>query len=352
MDYQKLLEQILEEATSQGASDVNFSPNHYPTIRVDTRLVPLSKFNVLDPETSQGLVFAILGEEKKNRFLAERDLDFSYLYKDNRFRVNAYQTKGFFAAALRFIPERIPTIEELNLPEIVKVFSRVSQGFVLVVGPNGHGKSTTLASMIDLINHERAEKVITIEDPIEYVFTPDKCVIDQREVYSDTLSFHKALRSTFRENVDVIMVGEMRDYETMSVAVSAAETGHLVFASLHTNNAIQTIDRIVNSFPSNQQPQIRDQLAATITGVISQRLLPRINGGLIPATEVLIANSAVRNLIREGRSSQLNNVIETSFNQGMISMERSLASLVNKKEISMDQAEFYAMDTGRLKELL
>ena len=252
----------------------------------------------------------------------------------------------------RFIPAKIATIEELNLPSNIKIFSKLSQGFVLVVGPNGHGKSTTMAALVDLINHERAEKIITIEDPIEYIFTPDKSVIDQRELYFDTLAFDKALRSTFRENVNVIVVGEMRDYETMAAAISAAETGHLVFASLHTNNAAQTIERIVSTFPAAQQPQITTQLANTISGVISQRLVPRIKGGLVPATEVLIATAAVRNLIRENKPQQLNMIIETGASVGMISLNRSLADLVRRKEITFNQAEFYSLNPNELRQLI
>mgnify|MGYP001559301690 FL=1 len=270
----------------------------------------------------------------------------------NRFRVDANQTKGGLAASLRLIPNEIKTIDELNLPQIIKIFSKLSQGFVLVVGPNGHGKSTTLAAIIDLINKERSEKIVTIEDPIEYIFAPDKSIIDQREVYQDTFSFHKALRSTFRQNANVIMVGEMRDYETMSAVVTAAETGHLVLTSLHTNSASQTVERIIDSFPSNQESQIRNQLANTISGIISQRLIPRIKGGLIPAVEVMIATPAIRTLIRDNRPRQMDMVIETSQDVGMISLDRSLADLVRRKEISWERAEFYSLNPNELRNLL
>jgi len=280
-------------------------------------------------------------------------LDFSYeLEGKNRFRVDAYQTKGGLAASLRLIPNEIKTIDELNLPQITKIFSKLSQGFVLVVGPNGHGKSTTLAAIVDMINKERAEKIVTIEDPIEYIFAPNKSIIDQREVYQDTFSFHKAIRSTFRQNANVIMVGEMRDYETMSAVVTAAETGHLVLTSLHTNSASQTIERIIDSFPPNQESQIRNQLANTISGIISQRLIPRIKGGLIPAVEVMIATPAIRTLIRDNRPKQMDMVIETSQDMGMISLDRSLADLVRKKEISWERAEFYSLNQAELKNLL
>ena len=350
-DYRELLNELLIYTASQKASDLHLSPANFPTLRLFGRLVPLKKYSILDPETLQGLVDVLL-EERKSRFSVEKEVDFSYAVNNEaRFRVNIYRTKNIPAATFRFIPPQIPDIDQLNLPPIVKIFSRISQGFVLIVGPNGHGKTTTMAALIDLINRERSYKIVTIEDPIEYVFNPDKSIIDQRELFSDTLSFHKALRSTFRQNVDVILVGEMRDYETMSAAVSAAETGHLVFASLHTNNASQTIERIIDSFPASQQPQIRTQLASTISGVISQRLIPGTKGGLVPAVEVMIANSAVRNLIRENKINQLNLVIETSSDIGMVSLNKSLAELVKKKEISMEQAEFYSLNPAELKEL-
>ncbi|MBI2674220.1 MAG: PilT/PilU family type 4a pilus ATPase [Candidatus Yanofskybacteria bacterium] len=353
MDYRQYLDQLLLATAENGASDLHISPGHYPTIRVDSRLIQVSGAQILDPETSSGVVMELVGPEKKDRFLSEKELDFSYEYAEKyRYRVNTYHTRGGIAASLRLIPNEIRTTEELNLPSIVKIFSRLSQGFLLVVGPNGHGKSTTLASIVDLINRERAEKIVTIEDPIEYIFTPDKSIIDQREIYQDTFSFHKAIRSTFRQNVNVILVGEMRDYETMSAAVTAAETGHLVLASLHTNSASQTIERIIDSFPPNQQAQVRSQLANTISGVISQRLIPRVKGGLIPAVEVMIATTAVRTLIRDNRPRQLDLVIETSQDVGMIPLDRSLTDLVRRKEISLERAEFYSSNPMELKNQL
>ncbi|MEK7203598.1 MAG: PilT/PilU family type 4a pilus ATPase [Patescibacteria group bacterium] len=351
-DYRDLLNELLIYTASQRASDLHLSPANFPTLRLFGRLVPLKKYSILDPETLFGITEAVL-QERKARFLVEKEIDFSYsVSQEARFRVNVYQTKGIPAVTFRFIPSKILDIDELNLPPIIKIFSRISQGFILVVGPNGHGKTTTLAALVNLINRERSSKIVTIEDPIEYIFTPDKSIIDQRELFSDTLSFHNALRSTFRQNVDVILVGEMRDYETMSAAVTAAETGHLVFASLHTNNAAQTMERIIDSFPASQQPQIKTQLANTISGVVSQRLIPSIKGGLIPAIEVMIANSAVRNLIRESKFNQLNLVIETSSDIGMVSLNKSLVKLVKKKEISIEQAEFYSLNPTELKELL
>jgi len=351
-DFKQQLEDLLLAAGQNGASDIHLSPGNYPILRIDGRLIPLSNKKILDSESLEGLALVLLGEERKARFVSEKEIDFSYeSSQGTRFRVNVYYTQGRIAATLRLVPNQIKSIEDLNLPEIIKVFAKLSQGFVLVVGPNGHGKSTTLASIIDLINKDRSEKIITIEDPIEYIFNPEKSIIDQREVYQDTFSFHKALRSAFRENVNVVMVGEMRDYETMSAAVTAAETGHLVFGSLHTNSASQTVERIIDTFPPNQQSQIRNQLANTVSGIISQRLIPRIKGGLIPAVEVMIANPAVRTLIRDNRPRQLDLVIETSQELGMISLNRSLADLVRRKEVSLERAQFYSQNPSELKEL-
>lgn len=352
-DYKQQLEDLLLAAGQNNASDIHLSPGNYPILRIDGRLIPLSNKKILDSEVLEGIASVLLGDERKARFISEKEIDFSYeSVQGTRFRVNIYYTQGRVAATLRLVPTQIKSIDELNLPQIIKVFSKLSQGFILVVGPNGHGKSTTLAALVDMINRERSEKIITVEDPIEYIFTPEKSIIDQREVYQDTFSFHKALRSAFRENVNVIMVGEMRDYETMSAAVTAAETGHLVFGSLHTNSASQTIERIIDTFPPNQQSQIRNQLANTISGIISQRLIPRIKGGLIPAVEVMIATPAIRTLVRDNRPRQLDLVIETSQEAGMISLNRSLADLVRRKEITLERAQFYSQNPSELKELI
>ena len=352
-DYKQYLDQLLLATAENGASDLHISPGHYPSIRVDSLLIQIAGAQILDFETTNGLVLELVGPERRDRFLSEKELDFSYEYAGKyRFRINTYHTRGGMAASLRLIPNEIRTVEELNLPPIVKIFGRLSQGFVLVVGPNGHGKSTTLAAIVDLINKERSEKIITIEDPVEYIFAPNKSIIDQREIYQDTFSFHKAIRSTFRQNANVILVGEMRDYETMSAAVTAAETGHLVLASLHTNSASQTIERIMDSFPPNQQAQVKSQLANTISGVISQRLIKRIKGGLVPAVEVMIATTAVRTLIRDDRPRQLDLVIETSQDVGMIPLDRSLADLVRRKEISVERAEFYSSNPVELRNQL
>lgn len=352
-ENKKQIDEFLLVTAQHVGSDLHLSPGHYPTVRIDGRLVPLTDYSVLDSNALDAMILDFLPGERKQRLSLEKDLDFSYeVDQKARFRANVYQTRVGLAATFRLIPENIRTIEELNLPPALKFFSRLSQGFVLVVGPNGHGKSTTMAAIINLINQERAEKIVTIEDPIEYVFTPDKSIIDQRELGTDMISFNRALRATFRENVNVIMVGEMRDYETMSAAVTAAETGHLVFASLHTNNAAQTIERIVDSFPPSQQPQIISQLSNTISGIISQRLIPRIQGGQIPAIELLIADTGVRTMIRERKFQQLNLAIDTGAEKGMISLNKSLANMVSQKEISLEQAEFYSLNISELKNVL
>lgn len=350
MDYKHELENLLATVVKEGASDLHISAGRYPTLRIDGKLVPLIRKKVLDPDHAKGIVFALLGDERKEKFLKEKEIDFAYSLKEKaRFRVNVFYQKGFMSAALRLIPTKIRTIEELNLPSIMNNFTHYTQGFLLIVGPTGHGKSTTLAALVDRINHERTDHIITIEDPIEYLFTADRSIIDQREVGFDTNNFHRALRSVFREDVDVIMVGEMRDAETMSTAVTAAETGHLVMATLHTNNAAQTIDRIIDTFPPVNQGQIRAQLANTLLGVVSQRLLPQIDGGRIPAIEVMIANHAVRNLIREDKVYQIDLVIDTGVEEGMISLNKSLAELVRSRKVSMENAERYSLNPKELR---
>jgi len=352
-NYKPQLEELLEAAGKHGASDVHISVGRYPTLRIDDRLIALTKYPVLTAENSEGLVDALITKEQKRVLLEKKEIDFSYNYNDKaRFRVNVFFQRGHLSAALRFFPPKIQTIKELNLPIILEDFIKASQGFLLVTGPSGHGKTTTLASVIDLINHTQTKHVITIEDPIEYIFDQDKCIIDQREVGSDTLSFRKALRGALRQDPDVIMVGEMRDLETISTALTAAETGHLVLATLHTNSASQTIDRIIDSFPTGAKDQARTQLASVLLGIVSQRLIPKAGGGRIPATEVLIANPAVRNLIREDKVFQIDLVIETSTEERMISLNRSLADLVHRGLISVTDAEIYSLNKSDLRILL
>jgi len=352
-NYTSQLRDLLALTIQEQASDLHISVGHPPTLRITGRLVPLVKMEKILPEDSQGLAFELMYEDQRQRFFQEKEIDFSYNFEDRaRFRVNIFFQKGNISSALRLIPKKIQTIEELNLPPVLHEFTRSNQGFVLIAGPSSHGKSTTLAALIDEINHTRTDHIITIEDPIEYIFEDDKCIIDQREVYQDTFSFARALKSTFRQDPNVIMVGEMRDPETISTAITAAETGHLVFATLHTNSASQTIHRIVDSFPPDQQIQIRAQLSGSLLGVVSQRLVPRIRGGLIPACEVMISNSAVANLIRENKIHELDLVIETSAELGMISLNRALANLVRVKEISLRNALIYSLDPAELRKLV
>ncbi len=352
-NFETQLNDFLTTGVEKGASDIHFSPGYYPTIRVDGLLVPLADKKILTKSEIEGMAKVLLGADRQAMFAERKEADFSYQVGQNlRFRVNVYETRGSMACVLRHISDTVRTIDELRLPEQVKIFSTISQGFVLLAGPTGHGKSTTLAAIIQAINAERTEKIITIEDPIEYIFTPERSIIDQREVGSDTRSFAGALRSSFRENVNVIMVGELRDYETMSAAVTAAETGHLVLGSIHTNDAPQTIERIIDIFPSGQQRQIISQLANTLSGVVSQRLIPGITGGLVPAVEILVANSAVRNIIRENKIEQLNLAITTGSQAGMLSLNASLAGLVRNNQIALEQAQFYSPNLNELQTLL
>jgi len=352
-NYTSQLRDLLALTIQEQASDLHISVGHPPNLRIAGRLVPLVKLKKILPADSQGLAFELMHEDQRQRFFQNKEIDFSYNFEDKaRFRVNIFFQKGNISSALRLISTKIQSIEELNLPPILHEFTKPNQGFVLITGPSSQGKSTTLAALIDEINHTKAEHIITIEDPIEYIFEDDKSIINQREVYQDTLSFAKALRSTFRQDPNVIMVGEMRDTETISTAITAAETGHLVFATLHTNSASQTIHRIVDSFPPDQQAQVRAQLSGSLLGVISQRLIPRIRGGLIPACEVMISNAAVANLIRENKIHELDLVIETSAELGMISLNRALANLVRVKEISLKNALIYSLNPTELRRLV
>ena len=342
----------METAGKHNASDIHFSAGRYPTLRVDDRLISLTKYPLLSAEHTEKLIDALITQEQKSKLLEKKEIDFSYNFKDKlRFRANIFFQRGCLSAALRIFPTQIKTVKELNLPLVLESFVDYPQGFFLTTGPSGQGKTTTLAALIDLINHTQTKHIITIEDPIEYLFEQDKCIIDQREVGSDTLSFKRALRSALRQDPDVIMVGEMRDLETISTALTAAETGHLVLASLHTNSASQTIDRIIDSFPAAAKNQVRTQLASVLLGISSQRLIPRINGGRIPAVEIMIANHAIRNLIREDKAFQIDLVIETSADEKMISLNRSLADLVHRGEISMEDAESYSLNRADLKML-
>ena len=353
LQYERLLGQYLTHVVEHGASDLHLTVGRYPTMRVDDVLLPISDTDILTPEDTEGMADIILTEEKQRAFKDIGEVDLAYHFRDRaRFRVNIFRQRGFASIAMRLIPAKIRTLEELNLPPILHDFTRRSQGFFLMVGPAGHGKSTSLAAIIDEINHSRADHIITIEDPIEYLFIPDRAIIDQREVGSDTRGFYPALRAVFRQDPDVIMVGEMRDASTIGAALTAAETGHMVLSTLHTNNAAQTIDRIIDSFPAEQQAQVRSQLAMTLSGIVSTRLVPRISGGRIPAVEVLIATPAIRNLIRERKTHELDFVIETSADEGMLTLNRSLANLVKQHEISLENAERYSQNPSELRMLV
>ena len=353
MDYAKELEQLILTVIKEGGSDLHISEGRHPTIRVTGALIPLLKHRIFSKEDTLGFVVELLTPENKKRFLETKEIDFSYSYKNEaRFRGNGYFQQGAVGIALRLIPRKIRTLEELNLPPILATFAEKQQGFFLVVGPVGHGKTTTLAALIDLINTNRAEHIITIEDPIEYIFEEKRSITDQREVKIDTKDFQTALTAMFRQDVNIAMIGEMRGLETIAAAVTAAETGHFILSTLHTNSAAQTIDRIIDSFPVDQQDQIRFQLAETLTGIFSQRLLPRISGGLVPAYELLIANSAVSNLIRERRTHEINMVIETGLDQGMIDINRSLLDLVRRSEIAVADAYRYTTNLKSLERLM
>ena len=304
--YEQRMKNILSLVGQEGASDLHLVVGRYPTLRIDGRLAPISKEGILTPDDTKGLADIILREESKKELLLEGQTDFSYNFEGKaRFRTNVFFQKGYISVTMRFVGERIRTLEELNMPPSLYDFTKQSQGLVLVAGPVGHGKSTTLAALVDAINHNQDKHILTIEDPIEYVYVQDRCIINQREVGEDAKDFSKALRAVFREDANVVLLGELRDLETMATVMTAAETGHLIFATLHTNDSAQTIDRVIDVFPAYQQNQIRTQIANVLLGVVSQRLLPRIGGGRIPAIEIMIKNHAVENLIRETRVFRL-----------------------------------------------
>lgn len=343
------MKQLLDYAIEKGSSDLHITVGVPPLIRIDGKLTPVADAAVVTPETAEQLLMSIMTAEQRERLNQRRELDFSFGYGKTRFRTNCFYQKGNIGAALRLIPMAIKTMADLGVPPILERFTEPSQGFVIITGPTGHGKSTTLAALVESINEKRAEHIITIEDPIEYVFEHKKSVIVQREVGSDTNSFSRALRSALREDPNVVLVGEMRDLETIEAALTLAETGHLVFTTLHTNSAAQTADRIIDVFPPHQQQQVRMQLANVLLGVVSQRLLPRVQGGRVLATEIMIANSAVRNTIREGKTHQLPNIIQTSASEGMISLDKVLAELVSRGEITIDVALAWAIDPKAFK---
>ena len=333
-------------------SDLHISTGRIPAVRVNGELIFLQSRAAMTQEDMNGIAQAILSPDHYKRFLEKQQVDFSYEYQGSvRLRGNLYVQQGKYSMVLRLIPH-VKTLDELNLPPILADFARKKQGFFLVVGPVGQGKSATLSAMVGLVNEERAAHILTIEDPVEYVYEQKKSIIDQREVGIDTSDFQTALMSVFREDVNVILVGEMRNAETIGTAVTAAETGHLVFSTLHTNNASQTVDRIIDSFPAAQQDQVRIQLASSLVGIFSQRLIPRVSGGRIPAYELLINNNAVSNLIREKRTHEIDTVIETGAEQGMVDMNRCLIDLVRRGEITLENAYAYSLNPKNLERLL
>lgn len=347
------IEILLEEVFRKKASDLHLQVGIPPTLRIDGLLSPISAYNALDEATIEALIFSILEPDQKEILLKDKEFDFSFAFGTlGRFRVNAFHERGNLAAALRLVPNDIKTITELSLPAVVSTFADFPRGLVLITGPTGSGKSTTLAALIDKINSEKASHIITIEDPIEFTHNPKKSVIVQREVHYDTYSFSASLRSSLRQDPDVVMIGEMRDLETISAAITIAETGHLVFATLHTNSSSQSVDRIIDVFPPHQQSEIRTQLASILMAICSQRLIPSVGGGRLPAMEILIANPAVRNIIREGKTHQLDAIIQTSADQGMQTMDRTLAQMVRNGNVTYDNARDYAVDVAEFDRLI
>ena len=347
-----IIQELLDIVVAKDASDLHLVVGSPPSIRVDGSLIFLRNEPLTNDEAIQ-LINSLLTPEQKDQFQVNRELDLGYQHADKgRFRINAYFQQNHPSAALRLIHSNIKTPEQLRLPQIIHTFATLKQGFILVTGPTGHGKSSTLAAIIEEINQTRSDHIVTIEDPIEFIYTPKKSIISQREMKYDTHGWDIALRSALREDPDVVLVGEMRDYETIAAALTVAETGHLVFATLHTNSAAQTIDRIIDVFPEEQQQQVRQQLAGSLEAVISQRLIPAIPAGRIPATEILLATSAVRNLIREGKSHQIDNVIQTSGAIGMMTLENSLVSWVRAGAITLEMAKTYALRPGEVERLV
>lgn len=352
MNYEVELDDLVMTLVKEGGSDIHFAVGSFPTLRIHRELIPLTRKKELTAEDTLGFLRQMVGEKTLTNFVVTQELDFSYEHRrEYRIRGNASFQRGVISIALRLIP-KVKTISELNLPDQLIQIARERQGFFLVVGPVGQGKSTTLAAMVQLINSESKRHIVTIEDPIEFRFDQDKSLIEQREVGVDTADFNAALIHIFRQDADVIMIGEMRGRDTISTAVTAAETGHLVFSTLHTNSAAQTIDRIIDTFPGDQQDQIRLQLASSLLGVLSQRLIPGIDGGLVPAFELLLNTGAVANLIRERRTHEIDVLIEIGSQDGMIDLDRYLAELVRSGKVARDVAQSYARRRGLFERLI
>lgn len=347
------IKDYLQLTVDRKASDLHVISGITPHLRVNGELFPIPNEPVMTAEEINKILQEILSAEQLERFNINKELDFSLAFSEKgRFRVNAYTQKNSPGIAFRLIPLEIPTIDSLNLPNILHTFTTLRQGFILVTGPTGHGKSTTLASMLNEINRSRAEHIVTVEDPIEFVIKPQKSIISQREMGFDTHSWSIALRSVLREDPNVVLIGEMRDYETIAAALTIAETGHLVFATLHTNSAAQTVDRIVDVFPDEQQSQIRLQLSNVLEAVFSLRLMPAISGGRVPGYEVMLGTSAVKTAIREGKSHQIDNIIQTSQEAGMSTLEMCLANLVKEGIVTLEVAESYSLRPEELNRLV
>lgn len=353
MNQNLRIEILLEEIVRKNASDLHLQVGLPPMMRVDGVLTPFSGYSQLNAEEVEQLVFAILDDDQRKILIKDKEFDFSFAFGDlGRFRVNAFHEKGNLAASLRLIPTQIKTINELGLPPVIQSFADYPRGLILVTGPTGSGKSTTLAALINKINSEKAQHIITIEDPIEFTHKSKRSAIVQREVHYDTYSFSAALRSSLRQDPDVVLIGEMRDLETISAAITIAETGHLVFATLHTNSAAQSIDRMIDVFPPHQQPQVRSQLANILQGICAQRLVPAIGGGRVVAAEIMVANPAIRNIIREGKTHQLDTVIQTGADQGMQTMDRTLVKMVQSGIVTYDDAREFAVDLVEFERLM
>lgn len=342
------IDDLLDMVMAKDASDLHLAFGYPPMIRIDGELLRVGS-KELDSKMLKEMIFAVLPESKRELYEINKEVDFSFNHHDEaRFRINVFFEKGNMAAAFRLIPTNIRTIEDLMLPSIFHEFTKLPQGLILVTGPTGHGKSTTLAAIIQEINASQARHIVTIEDPIEYVYPKGKALVNQREMHEDTHDWSIALRSVLREDPEVVLVGEMRDFETIAAAITVAETGHLVFATVHTNSASQTIDRIIDVFPEHQQAQIRTQLANIIEAVISQRLIPIIGGGRRAVVELMLGTPAVKNSIREGKTFQLDNIIQTSADVGMIPYEKSLANLVKEGKVSLEDARNYTTKPDEL----